>query len=496
VAALQSFKKSGQHNNPQHKTSYDIFFRNFTMAAPAEPTGTPIEALFRPSTRLRDELEDLPFFFREIELLPHLTFQDILATGITWKNFCRYCLGDGDQIAWMAPGVYICFWNYHSIDHCTSDPVVLYVSSSEYQSEHGCLRVNVREGTAAAAATATCDFLVILLSTTEDVGVTSMEGCSTYGIYPLPVSAATLSRILQESRNLPRTFILGYATLNEEQIRALETASSPDVEVVLSDCSPADDAGCLEAFVECLQSDGCPIGLKLTECTFDCQVLATALTGNSRVTRLQLAVSLRSDAYTAVLFAALANNKSLLLLNLNGHPTSDANLSLLCQSLRAHPTLTSLALRDIGPASHNGRRLGLADEKKAQRTSLVVEMMQANTVLQTIHFSDHERDDQIYTENICPRLETNLFRPRVLAVKKTADRPFREKILGRALYSVRSNPNLVWMFLSQNVDAFARSEEEEEHTINEETVVEEAVVVEESAVSAVSGSSKRKRSID
>jgi hypothetical protein len=98
-------------------------------------------------------------------------------------------------------------------------------------------------------------------------------------------------------------------------------------------------------------------------------------------------------------------------------------------------------------------------------------------------------------KRFCPRLETNLFRPRVLAVKKTADRPFREKILGRALYSVRSNPNLLWMFLSQNVDAFARSEEEEEHTVSEErVVVEEAAVVEDAAV-VVAGSSKRKRSI-
>jgi hypothetical protein len=120
--------------------------------------------------------------------------------------------------------------------------------------------------------------------------------------------------------------------------------------------------------------------------------------------------------------------------------------------------------------------------------------MQANTVLQTVHLSDGERDDQIYTENICPRLETNLFRPRVLAVKKTADRPFREKILGRALYCVRSKPNLVWMFLSQNVDAFVRSEEEEENTISEETVVDEAAIVEEAAV-VVAGSSNRKRSI-
>jgi hypothetical protein len=114
-------------------------------------------------------------------------------------------------------------------------------------------------------------------------------------------------------------------------------------------------------------------------------------------------------------------------------------------------------------------------------------MMQHNTVLQSIELSASERDDQIYTQEIHPYLETNQYRPRVLAVKKTKDRPFREKVLGRALYSVRSNPNLVWMLLSENVDAFVRSEEEE---INSEVPVAVAAAV---VVAASVASSKRKR---
>jgi hypothetical protein len=89
-------------------------------------------------------------------------------------------------------------------------------------------------------------------------------------------------------------------------------------------------------------------------------------------------------------------------------------------------------------------------------------------------------------QEIRPYLLTNLYRPRVLAIKKTKDRPFHEKVFGRAVYSVRSNPNLVWMLLSENVDAFVRSEEEEES--NSEVLVAVAVVV------AVAGTgSKRKR---
>jgi hypothetical protein len=133
------------------------------MAAPAEPTGTPIEALFRSSTRLRDtlterlddddddedededeeELEGLPEDFTEIGPLPHLTLQDILASGITWKELCDYLRED--QIVWMAPGVYVCSSNYRFIDHYTSDTVL----GVGYQSS--CLCVHINEGTAAAA---------------------------------------------------------------------------------------------------------------------------------------------------------------------------------------------------------------------------------------------------------------------------------------------------------------------------------------------------------
>jgi hypothetical protein len=89
-------------------------------------------------------------------------------------------------------------------------------------------------------------------------------------------------------------------------------------------------------------------------------------------------------------------------------------------------------------------------------------MVQHNTVLHTINLSERERDEQIYTGLILPYLETNLYRPRVLAVKQTKERPFREKMLGRALASVKTNANLVWTFLSENVDAFVRSESKDE----------------------------------
>jgi hypothetical protein len=53
-------------------------------------TRTMVEALFRPSNRYRDSNRNrrgrgrLPGDYTEVELLPGLTMEDVLATGATW----------------------------------------------------------------------------------------------------------------------------------------------------------------------------------------------------------------------------------------------------------------------------------------------------------------------------------------------------------------------------------------------------------------------------
>jgi hypothetical protein len=86
----------------------NIIFTSSTMAAaPAEPNGTSIEALFRPSTRFRDLYRHvrLPDGWTEIELLPGLSLEDVRATRLTWDAFHRCLHG---KIVWMTPSVYVC----------------------------------------------------------------------------------------------------------------------------------------------------------------------------------------------------------------------------------------------------------------------------------------------------------------------------------------------------------------------------------------------------
>jgi hypothetical protein len=84
--------------------------------------------------------------------------------------------------------------------------------------------------------------------------------------------------------------------------------------------------------------------------------------------------------------------------------------------------------------------------------------MQENLVLLTITLDPYNRDYQIYMEMIHPYLETNLYRPRVLGIKK-ADIALRRPLLGRALQtkSVRNKSNLLWMLLSGNQDVVVQS---------------------------------------
>jgi hypothetical protein len=149
------------------------------MAAPTEPTGSPIEALFRPSTRFRDLYpnSDLPEGFTEVELLPGLTIENGLATGVTWEDFQRFLDG---KIVWMTPDVCICS------NHVSGSESIFWLGGDG--GTNMCVRV--RSGTPPAAATVTCNFLLRLLATCEHHGV-SITGLDR-SVSP-PLSGAALS---------------------------------------------------------------------------------------------------------------------------------------------------------------------------------------------------------------------------------------------------------------------------------------------------------------
>jgi hypothetical protein len=92
----------------------------------------------------------------------------------------------------------------------------------------------------------------------------------------------------------------------------------------------------------------------------------------------------------------------------------------------------------------------------------IVQMLHLNTVIQSIELPDAMSYEEVFRNSILPRLEMNrtCFEVQRQAVKR-ADLSVRPQLLGRALHVVRYNPNLPFQFLSENVSAFVRIEEED-----------------------------------
>jgi hypothetical protein len=413
----------------------------------ADPLGI-LESLFRPSTRFRGGRKTgLAQNFTEVELLPYLITEDILATGITWNDFRRFSHG---KLVWMTPGAYIISSRHH---FGGLYPIAVEVGAKD---DTAGVCVRVRPGTASTqTASATCNFLIRLLASSEKRAV-YMKGSSR----PLlPVSGPALSQLFDHSRGSLREVTLRDMILNEEHIRIL--ASSPLQELVLRGCRFSDNEACRTAFRHWLQSGGGPT--ELYRCLIDSDVLSDAMRGNSRLGKLLLSperASIADDREMSLLVSALAENKGMTHFDAFWYAISDENWSILCRSLQKHPTLANVDLACTGPKNPAGKRL-FTEEQKTNRTLALAEMMQTNTILHTIRLFPGEFDERIFADSIQPRLEANLNRPRVIAVEKEAgDRSFRQKVLGRALSRVSSNANLVWMFLSENVDAFSPCEEQ------------------------------------
>jgi hypothetical protein len=419
------------------------------LAMNANPIET-LESLFRPSTRFQlrgGRRYSLPRHFTEVELLPNLTTENILAKGITWDVFQSFV---HNKFVWMAPGTYI------SSAYRTNGlyPVAVEVGA---QDDSAGMRVRVKPGTATRTSAATCNFLIRLLAISEQRDV-YLQGSSRA---LSPIDGPALSHFFEHGRENLHAVTMRSMIFNEEHVRVLAAPSQQKLQLALRDCKFSDGDASQRALLQWLQSGQGPT--ELYRCVIDSNIVADALRGNRRLLKLLLCLEKASTAGApelSLIFRALAEDRGLTEFDAFWYSISDENWTLLCQSLQHHPTLTSLGLACTGPKLPTDK-IELSEERKSSRTRAIADMLQTNTILHTIRLFPGEYDERIYTESIEPRLETNMYRSRVLAVKKEADdMPFRQKVLGRALDCVKSNPNLVWMFLSGNVDAIVRSEEQ------------------------------------
>jgi hypothetical protein len=259
-----------------------------------------------------------------------------------------------------------------------------------------------------------------------------------------------------------RELVLMGFVFEKNHCHALATLERTDLEISFVGCTfKAQDVK--DIFIEWLRHS--QVVTALTYCEMESCILS-ALHGNISVKRL-ICMTKRDEQWEDHLHSlaqALSGNQGLEVLDLSlvmvtPSPMSDETWNLLFRSLWTHPRIRSMILGHPGIVV---ARVILSAESKAERRHAVLQMVRCNTVIQEICLPDEWNDEAFYQNHILPRLEMNRsgFEEQRAALKR-ADPSIRGQLLGRALHVVRYNPDLLFRFLSENVPAFVRTEEEE-----------------------------------
>jgi hypothetical protein len=313
------------------------------------------------------------------------------------------------------------------------------------------------------AAVDTCDIISQILATCSGE-INSVFWMSMAGnLVEFPVSARVLATYLEHQKQ--SLFTMESFTLSTELCRVLATLETgSDIIIELSKCRFRGDtaARCL---AESLRNSDVGPKFRWTQCDVDFRHVTTALTGISRLTSLKLSRSscaylgppkCLSDAELDLIFKALGKNQGLLELDLSLQPVCDSNFFTLGQSLMNHTTLQCLNLTATQHWKASSSRHFAATESKGRRPAglqAVNTILQLNTELHTVHLSSLSASDQDFVHRaIRPRLRFNTCRRRVHLIQR-AQTTIRQQVLGRALGTVNDDPNLVWLFVSNNMDA-------------------------------------------
>jgi hypothetical protein len=410
-----------------------------------------MEHFFTPIRRHQDGF-DGPFGYTEVELA--LSVEEFLSYSWDWKDLCAFVSsGDLPKIIWITQHAYLGVKENHS-DFALTDDRPRVTLAAKLQAPSG--QENflwLCQDSHPAHPTEACNVFWRAI-TTSNMAHLVIQDCQSFpGGLP---SGPILSQFLRGSPLLQSVHMREF-DFKEEHRRALATLERFDLEVKLRGCSfgTQDTEGIYQdaedAFIEWFRHNQVVMDL---DCCYMGTRIISALSGNNSVKRLTF--RFRSENEMPALARALPGNMGIEHLAFRNFEVTDEIWCLLFRSLSRHPRVKSLSLQyeSSGP---------LSAASKTARMQAVLEMLRHNTVVHTIDLAGHFMDVEVYLNAILPRLEMNrsYFEVQRQALKR-ADLSIRPQLLGRALHVVHYNPNLVFQFLSENVPAFVRTEEEEE----------------------------------
>jgi hypothetical protein len=401
---------------------------------------------FKPSRRLQDRYDYLSFQevhgYTEVELA--ISIEAFISQPWDYSAFQAFATtGVVRKILWIAEDTFISFggpnagftWlSFNDLGRVYSEHYATLTATSG--ETHTLVLVHIANS-ASLVAGAVSSVFWHLVKTSNCVKLKLENTRRGFGL----CSGPALSQLLDASPSL-RLLELDFFAFKEADCLVLATLNSTNLNVAFRRCS-FDTERAEEPFVEWLRNS--QVVTKLEKCIMDGGTIS-ALSGNSSVKSLTI---FGSEAIIRALAGALSGNQGIE--NLRVHLTEEAS-SLLLRSLWAHPRIQSVRLFTKG----------LSAASKANMMDALLRLAQCNTVVRTIKLvPDHAMDDAFFQNSIVPRLEMNrnCFQEQRQALTR-ADHAIRGQLLGRALHVVRNNPHLLFRFLSENVPAFARSDEE------------------------------------
>jgi hypothetical protein len=394
-----------------------------------------MENLFSPCTRLFDLLENRrsleDFTGHNIELFQELNLDVSTEEFLSAERAFSYAdlygmLGNINTVAWLTPHAFVVRKGgneLHAGNHL--DESYRFSFSVDGKDTVACLALSPQH----LLEISDVVLRLLAVSVVQSVRLTDWT-------YDLFINARTLAYLMEQCQSL-RVLTLKGPRMDENHCRVLGDYSRPDLEIVLDYCKIT-NAGA-GALAEVLGRNHGPTKLDL--CCVDNFVLANGLRGNSRLKSLTTRLSHNVEVCNREVLeiaCALKENRGLVDLNLlSGRNVTDQTWDAVCDSLKAHPTLEVLDLLSRGVPIKS-------------RVKALVDMMKVNMSIHTIHLDSHYTHHELYRELVIPYLETNRFRPHLLAIQKTRPIPYRAKVVGKALLSACTDPNRFWMLLSGN----------------------------------------------
>jgi hypothetical protein len=386
------------------------------------------------------------------ELNLDVSTEELVSAERAFTYFDLYALlGNQNTVLWLTP---------HGAVACESERLVLswlWLNQSDRFSFRAGGKDMVALARSSEHLSELCDVVLRLLtrSAIQSVLLHSWNHCVAL------INAPSLANLMEQSPNL-KLISLHDLKMEENHCHVLGAHSRPDLKIRLIRCKLT-SAGA-SALAEVLGRNQGPT--ELSNCDIDCLVLLDGLRGNSRLKSLTprlfdihgvayrkravLASGSRNDVKRQVLAIAgtLKENTGLVVCDLSLCLLTDETWNAICDSIKRHPTLKVFNLRW---PTRSLRDAPWTLSVRKSRIQAVVDMLKVNISIHTMRLPEPDSSEhEVFRGAIMPYLETNRLRPRFRAIQKTCPIAYRAKVLGRALFAVRTDANSLWMLLSGN----------------------------------------------